>query len=527
VPLLKSYSHDVFVSYAHGPAPLKTFGGDRRDPLTEWTQRLVDDLRGQIDIYLGTKNPEDRIDIWMDPDLEGNQALSEALKQKAGESALLLIFMSDFYLTSSWCGQEVGWFAESLSKLGGETGRIFVVRAFRTDESKWPDILRPDGNALPGYQFHPPADPDEFTDPYGWPRPTDLDKEYWNEVARLAQQITKQVKRLKWVEDNKRSRNEGGDTPPKIGKVAGPGAAPHFVGRRVLLGYMHDTLEDVREIIRTNLEEAGLTVLPPRTEEAWDEESLQRVLEAYLGQSEAVVLVANEYPGKWPKGQVGGFVGYQLQKAGERHVPTFLWLKLDKEIKANDYKLYIDTILQRGARSDNIVLRHKDVTEFLQYLKINLNKPTPPSSNVERLALVYYGPSQEEKISETYKDLVKGALRTARRIPNSFGPDVKDGQIRLQALEKAISSDKTDTVVVVCFDQDWDWASEVLSQLNQISARFGSRQRKLFIICPRDLDRGSLEVDVLGFKAINALDPTTVPITDHLAAELLEEAVRR
>src|SRR5262249_26688941 len=163
--------------------------------------------------------------------------------------------------------------------------------------------LKPGGNPLPGYVFHPPTEPGEPTDPLGWPSPSeDDDKEYWTERSRLAQQISKQLKRLEWMEAN----------TPADTKLA---AVPLSVGRNVFLGYMHDTLEDVRLELRHKLEDQGITVLPPQAGgDPVDESTLRKALSTYLGQSETMLLIANEYGGSWPVGQEGGHIGLQLQK---------------------------------------------------------------------------------------------------------------------------------------------------------------------------------------------------------------------
>ena len=49
---LRDYSHDVFVSYAHGPEARGRYSGERHNLLSEWTRRFVDDLIAQIDFNL-------------------------------------------------------------------------------------------------------------------------------------------------------------------------------------------------------------------------------------------------------------------------------------------------------------------------------------------------------------------------------------------------------------------------------------------------------------------------------------------
>ena len=53
---LRTFTHDVFVSYAHGPRRLDGYNGKRDDFLSDWTKAFVDDLASQLDILLGTKD---------------------------------------------------------------------------------------------------------------------------------------------------------------------------------------------------------------------------------------------------------------------------------------------------------------------------------------------------------------------------------------------------------------------------------------------------------------------------------------
>jgi hypothetical protein len=64
----------------------------------------------------------------MDPALDGNYPLSKSINSKIKESALFLVVMSDFYLDSPWCLDELKWFSDHATS----NDRIFVVKAFNT-----------------------------------------------------------------------------------------------------------------------------------------------------------------------------------------------------------------------------------------------------------------------------------------------------------------------------------------------------------------------------------------------------------
>jgi hypothetical protein len=140
MPYLPNHTYDVFVSYAHGPEPFTGFHGMRTDFLSKWTHSFIDDLSSQLDVILGTKDQNRRVSIWMDPALSGNHALSDGLNGQINQSALLLVVMSQFYLESKWCVDELTWFSGHHDL--DNSNRIFVVKAFNTLTERWPAALK-------------------------------------------------------------------------------------------------------------------------------------------------------------------------------------------------------------------------------------------------------------------------------------------------------------------------------------------------------------------------------------------------
>lgn len=493
MPFLLSYDHDIFVSYAHGPVPLGNFGGERLDPLSRWTQAFVDDLRCQVDYFLTIKDPDRRVDFWMDPELEGNQPLAANLQTKVERSALVLVVMSPFYLQSDWCGREVAWFAATLPQRADAEGRLFVARIDATDEAAWPKPLKDgQGVALPGYRFHPPVRPGDFCEPFGWPKPTDDDHDYHDAVGRLARDITKQLQRLAWLADNP-------------AKVDGAGNVPPSVGRRICLGYMHDTLsegdEDVPEELRNAFAGDNLTVLPPPGEAPTDEASLKRALETYLPQAEAFLLVANEYCGQWPTGQSAGFISYQLEQANAHHVPSYLWLQVPDigKIRRPDYRAYLQE-LEQEATQKKLELFHDDLAGFVTYVRSKLDKPKEPDPGVERLAVVC---TNRNAGSPEHEILLKNIAKVMddRLLPSWIAPvDPDTGQIRLEKLKEML--DLADTILIVCFDQNYNWANRLWAQIKSNKLLTAQEARRVFLIGPRDV--GSGEFNLPKFLRIDA-----------------------
>jgi hypothetical protein len=74
---------------------------------------------------------------------------------------------------------------------------------------------------------------------------------------------------------------------------------------------------------------------------------------------------------------------------------------------------------------------------------------------------------------------------------------------------------------VVCFDQDWDWAEQVLLQLMQVSSLEKTKRAKLLVLGPRfDPAKGTADMRAFRFTTFNKLDLDT-----HSFKEALKSAI--
>jgi TIR domain-containing protein len=475
MPYLPSFQHDAFVSYAQGPKALNGYGGGRGDFISSWTRAFVDDLGSHLDVLLGTKDPARRAQIWMDPALEGNQPLSDSLRTKIQSSALLIVVMSPLYLRSQWCGDELRWFTE---KYRDHQGRVFVVRAFQTDETQWPDALRPDGNPLKGYPFQSSDDPGSF--PLGWPQSDRGDHSYWSELQRLAREVAAQLKTLEYIDR---------EAPDRTGSTDGAKVTvPKIVGRSVFLGYMHDSLQDMRGELRTRLDKLGLQVVPPEQDDPVDEASLRTSLEQYAKSADAVVLVANENCELWPKGQVGGAVNLQLQFAQDHKRSVCFWLRAADlaAIKSASYRTFLSDRKAKASSEPNDPIAWQSIEEFVKHIHAKLNRAENLVAEQLADAFVCSNMKTGHPVYEQFTKLVISSIRETER-----GAIVADreetGQIRLTTLEKDIA--RADSLVVVCFDQDWEWANSIILQLKQVVGTCRNKI-KLLVTGPEHKNRG-------------------------------------
>jgi TIR domain len=185
--LAPDFDPDVFVSYSHGDCL-----GDGKSPLKEWTRTLFREI---LQREIQALHPEFRtLNVWMDDKIDPTALLTAELRDTVSASGVLMIVMSEHYLASSWCHDELEWFRKQIRDRAGDPGRVFVIRAQKTDPSKWPDFLRDErGNPLIGFTFH---DPDNGM-PLGWPDLRWVDVEFRKAMAGLHTALTKRLRELR------------------------------------------------------------------------------------------------------------------------------------------------------------------------------------------------------------------------------------------------------------------------------------------------------------------------------------------
>ncbi len=202
------FEYDVFVSYSHGVRP-----GDADAPLKDWTLELIRKL--ETDIRLVDTEFRD-LHIWRDQQIDPTIQLTDELRAKVSHSGILMIVMSPTYITSAWCKDELEWFKQQVENRGRDQGRVFVIRAIGTDETRWPDFLRDSrGHPMPGFQFHSRQD---SAMPYGWRGTgTHLDA-YVQELGRLQTAAMGRLRELR-VNAERRAKIE---MPPAAASAAPP-----------------------------------------------------------------------------------------------------------------------------------------------------------------------------------------------------------------------------------------------------------------------------------------------------------------
>jgi TIR domain len=508
------YTHDVFVSYAHGRDLALPYSEAHRNPLYTWSCHLIDDLRSQIAINLSDSNQDP--DVWMDPALKATGSLEGNLRQEILNSALLVALISPYYLRSQWCQDEVQTFSDFARNFRPveRQDRIFAVSVAPTERQSWPAALRDDSqNAFLGMEFFRKLgpDPDQWRS-LGWPDPSIAKDaaDYWDAIKQLAGEITSQLRRMRHAQEHS----------------AGAGSAievPVFVGRKLLLGYCSDTLAGERDQLRGLLSSMEMQILPGESDDITDPNSLESSYDSYLEQTDAVILIANEYCGTWPKNEEAGFISLQVRKARERNKRCYMWLNIlyPDKIQRDSYREYVKKLPEEIKNTGGRLLDGQDIKAFARFVKSEL--AALDAGAIPRPALIFSNLSSKQNEYKQFDELVLEALGELD-YEVVRPPDSRSGQIWSDALAKTVN--QSDAILVICFDQEWDWARSALLQIKNVSSLENANRVRLFVVGPQfDPARGCREFPNFRFKTFNCYDKSSLDATSF--KETLKRAIQQ
>ena len=240
-------------------------------------------------------------------------------------------------------------------------------------------------------------------------------------------------------------------------------------------------------------------------------------IDTYLRKAEALVLMASEYPGLWPKDQDGGFISYQIQKAKEFRKACYLWLRVDDlaTIRKAPYRNYLQT-LSKQAEQAHLVLRFPNVDAFVTHIHDSLHTSPALDPGVEQLAVVCSNLPENEEVGQNFREMVREALRDINREIFIFDFANNRERVKLKHLEDRIRD--ADTVLVLCFDQQWDWARPLIHEINGFRNLRTGHKAKLLIAGPQDRHAGLYDAGTFGFKTLDGV---------HIGAERLKQMLKQ
>jgi hypothetical protein len=257
--------------------------------------------------------------------------------------------MSDYYLESSWCRDELAWFGEDvLSRRAANT--VFLVRVQATGDDRWPALLKDErGFALVGYDFVRKTEDGAADLPKGWPVPeasTDI-KDYYEALAKLGSDMVRQIKLLAQLSSVRTPPADSGlSRQPREHPVQALGNS-----EAVYLASVPEDVEDVRERIAELLRDQGLIFTPEIN--LVDAGEIREHAGKHIPECGRFVQVLGELIGRW-KHDALGHVMYQhtlAERAGKRiFVYRVPMLEVD-QIRSEDYRRFIARFADAGKGS--------------------------------------------------------------------------------------------------------------------------------------------------------------------------------
>jgi hypothetical protein len=201
------FKHDLFVSYSHG-----AFAGNHDADLKLWSQTFAEDLRKELARAIEFENVSVFLDESdrHDESIDRAAGLTEQLRRRVHNSALLTVLITSHYLRSNWCRDERDWWCgKHHPDTLGTDGRILVCRVWPTEEADWPVELCDERRVpLPGYHCYDRNKHPDTARPFGWRGYARDRDDYIDLLVELSGDVMQRLRAIKVALEQHRQRDE-------------------------------------------------------------------------------------------------------------------------------------------------------------------------------------------------------------------------------------------------------------------------------------------------------------------------------
>lgn len=481
------YQHDVFISYAHvDDIPLEGYPPG-------WVTTLVRDLRTQLARRLGRA---DNHSVWMDYQLAGNDPIAPTILNDLRQSATLVVFLSQGYLSSPWCRREKDAFLDKIKNLSEQGSPVFVVEIERLVEEEWQAKVKNLAD-LKSYRFWREDRDSGRVRQLAYPRPLPEDRDYYNLVEDLSHDLAEKLKGLA-----NGSSVPAGDAPAEPAAVQ-PRAS-------VFLAHVTDDLESRRNEVRRYLEQHAFRVLPEHYYSN-DPEPFRQEMSKDLEGCVLFVQLLGQWPGKRPPGAEKGFAHLQHQLAVEKGLPILQWhdpkLDLDEEIDPDQREL-LELATVMAAPMEELKAR------VVEEIERQIKPPQPEPDLPPDYTLVFVNHGNEDcHLAEEVKQVVD-KLKMWWSLPLREG---RPAELRKDLERNLLESD----AIVWLYGQVPEaWVREQLHNYRKIFPQRAHPPRVLGICEGPPPEKGSLGMGLPGLQVINCRDG----LNETRLAEFLQRA---
>jgi hypothetical protein len=340
------FKHDLFISYAHF---------DNR-PLYESDQGWVDRLHDRLEIIL-TMWLGEKLEIWRDLKLHGNDHFGPEMLERLSQSALILSVLSPSHIKSEWCQKELRAFHQRAAANGGihinNKSRVFKVCKTPVNQEAHPPELQ----GILGYEFfgldQKTKRLQEFSDEVGPNR----DKRYWDKLDVLAQDIKELIEYLRHPQ---------------------PSTAKPF-GKTIYLAETTSDRRDDRDRIRSELKLNGYQVLPDKPLSL--DHRLRDEVNNYLAVSHLAVHLIGANYGIVPENESTSIVELQRELAsvrmGAAGFSQLIWMPPGLSSTDERQQRFIGELANHLNLPSGTVLLQFKLEDLKTFIHEKLNPPAP------------------------------------------------------------------------------------------------------------------------------------------------------
>ena len=311
---------DVFVSYAHA---------DNGVPLGSSVQH------GWVTAFASNLNEGPSVlkkRLFIDHQLRPGDNFSDGLLSKIEGSSLLVLLLSQNYIDSGWCGQEVKHFIRTHAADPEKPTDIYVVELFPYERlTNVPlniELLRKRLiHAKFWYQRRDASEPSLAGYPSALESGPDGRDHYWNVLNELRVALDTRLRALRAA-----STQLLGEPVPS---QPAPRSSRDGLGT-VLLADTTDDLEAQRNAVKIALEPEGVVVLPEGDYVGLPPQEFETAIARDLSHADLFVQLLSPTPGRKGRGFEAPLPQMQYQRAESSKVPLLQWcerLPADGEIR--------------------------------------------------------------------------------------------------------------------------------------------------------------------------------------------------
>ena len=340
---LKSFDHDVFISYAHVD----------NLPNREGEKGWVEQFAQQLSVRL-LKRFGEQVDVWHDPSLKRSQLFDTVIEKAVNSTGVMVALISNRYLRSDYCQQEIKWFCNKVEQepyglVIDNYVRVLPVLLYNIPSHSWPEACQ----GTLAFHFHDASD-SEIGDPLN-----PDSQPFGRQLRRLVDELYEVLIRLEQHAAEPEPVDEDDSQTSDF---------------TIFMASPADDLRPIRRQLTTTLAQQGITIvdnIPPPYEAASHAEAVTQAMQ----QADLCVHLMSTSPGEPIDPDVPNQT-FLLEQArlGLEHARSQLILAPSEfnidDIEDVSFAAFVRELAEKPRNADHLELvrtgRHQMIDEILQ-----------------------------------------------------------------------------------------------------------------------------------------------------------------